>query len=233
MAQQQRKQRKLTICVEGNIASGKTTLLDHFVETVPEVEVVAEPVDLWQNVSGCNLLELMYKDPKRWSYTFQTYTLLTMMRIHSREQQKEQRVIERSAYSAVYCFVENLYQSGNISKLEYTVHHQWFDWLKEVQKPKIDVIMYIQTPPEKCLERLKERGRKEEQAITLDFLQQLDKRYEDWLLRSRFEVPAPVKVVNGDQSRQELARYYHEIITDLYEKQSLQHTNYFKYCHYS
>ena len=27
--------------------------------------------------------------------------------------------------------------------------------------------VYIQTPPEKCLERLKERGRKEEQAITL------------------------------------------------------------------
>ena len=28
----------------------------------------------------------MYRDPKRWSYTFQTYTLLTMMRIHSKEQ---------------------------------------------------------------------------------------------------------------------------------------------------
>ena len=41
--------------------------------------------------------------------------------------------------------------------------------------------MYIQTPPEVCLERIAKRGRKEEAGISLQRLRVLHDRHEAWL----------------------------------------------------
>jgi septin family protein len=47
--------RPFTVIVEGNIGSGKTTFLNHF-ERFPGVVSLAEPVNLWRNAKGHNLL---------------------------------------------------------------------------------------------------------------------------------------------------------------------------------
>lgn len=47
--------KKITVCVEGNIGSGKTSLLEHFSQ-FPEVKTLTEPVEMWRNVNGHNLL---------------------------------------------------------------------------------------------------------------------------------------------------------------------------------
>lgn len=44
-----------TICIEGNIGSGKTTFLNHF-QNFNNATILQEPVDLWRNVAGVNLL---------------------------------------------------------------------------------------------------------------------------------------------------------------------------------
>ncbi|KAM7058766.1 thymidine kinase 2, mitochondrial isoform 11-T11 [Molossus nigricans] len=49
------KEKKSVICVEGNIASGKTTCLEFFSNTT-DVEVLPEPVPKWRNVRGHNPL---------------------------------------------------------------------------------------------------------------------------------------------------------------------------------
>lgn len=43
-----------TICVEGNIGSGKTTFLEHFEKF--NATILLEPVHLWRDVKGVNLL---------------------------------------------------------------------------------------------------------------------------------------------------------------------------------
>ncbi|XP_063267166.1 collagen alpha-1(I) chain-like isoform X3 [Prinia subflava] len=47
--------RKRIICIEGNIASGKTTCLDYFAQTT-STEVLKEPLTKWRNVRGHNIL---------------------------------------------------------------------------------------------------------------------------------------------------------------------------------
>ena len=70
--------RPFTIFVEGNVGSGKSTLLNYFSQNRKEdVEVVFEPVPLWQNVSGTDLLGKMFEDEMRWAGTFQLYSSLT------------------------------------------------------------------------------------------------------------------------------------------------------------
>lgn len=44
-----------TICIEGNIGSGKTTFLNHF-QNFNNATILQEPVNLWRNVAGVNLL---------------------------------------------------------------------------------------------------------------------------------------------------------------------------------
>jgi len=69
------------VSVEGNLGSGKTTFLKLLSEHIPEITLMKEPVELWQNVQGHNLLELYYKNFKRWSFTFQTYALFSRMQL--------------------------------------------------------------------------------------------------------------------------------------------------------
>ena len=66
--------RPYTILIEGNVGSGKSTTLKYFSERRSDVEIVYEPVSKWQNVSGVDLLQLMFDHPQRYSGTFQFYS---------------------------------------------------------------------------------------------------------------------------------------------------------------
>lgn len=76
-------QRPIRICIEGNIAAGKSTFLNVLGKELDFV-VVPEPVERWQNVTDCkgknggNVLDIYYKDPKRWGFTFQTFALQSL-----------------------------------------------------------------------------------------------------------------------------------------------------------
>jgi deoxyadenosine/deoxycytidine kinase len=70
----------ILISIEGNIGSGKSTLLKRLREAEPSWTFVDEPVDSWltiRNEKGESLLEVFYKDIKRWAYTFQNAAVLS------------------------------------------------------------------------------------------------------------------------------------------------------------
>jgi deoxyadenosine/deoxycytidine kinase len=210
--------RPFTVVVEGNIGSGKTTLLQHFA-SLPSVQTHQEPVNKWRNVQGHNTLGLMYDDPKRWSLTFQTYVQLTMLDLHTKKTQDGIiKMMERSIYSAKYCFVENLFQNGHMPDVEYTVLTEWFDWIIENQSCDVDLIVYLRTKPEVVQERIRKRCRNEEKAIPLSYLKSLHDLHESWLIqdsslssldsvlirnpedRKSFSLPAPVLVLDANYS---------------------------------
>ncbi|XP_006872465.1 PREDICTED: deoxyguanosine kinase, mitochondrial isoform X2 [Chrysochloris asiatica] len=108
------------LSIEGNIAVGKSTFVKLLKETYPEWHIATEPVATWQDIQaqatgtqkGCttqnlgNLLDMMYGDPARWSYTFQTFSFMSRLKVQLEPffekplQAKEQvQVFERSVYS--------------------------------------------------------------------------------------------------------------------------------------
>jgi deoxyadenosine/deoxycytidine kinase len=61
------QKKPFVVSVEGNIGSGKSTMLQYYSE-LDDVQLHPEPVEKWQNLNGHNLLEKLYADPKRWSF---------------------------------------------------------------------------------------------------------------------------------------------------------------------
>ncbi|KAK2175103.1 hypothetical protein NP493_750g01061 [Ridgeia piscesae] len=204
-----------TVAVEGNIGSGKSSFL-HYFDTSNSVEVVPEPVELWKSVRGHNTLELMYKDSERWSLTFQSYVQLTMLQVHTQKQTCPVKMIERSLYSARYCFVENLFRSGLMPSVDHAVLTEWFDWIVPNTKVGVDLFVYLRATPETCLERIRSRQRKEEAGVPLEYLETLHQLHDDWLIhQSQFKPCAPVLVVDADKEFCELKKDFERQRTDI------------------
>ena len=207
---------RLRIAMEGNIAAGKSTLL-RLLEDELDYIAVPEPLSKWQEVgadgskpSGGNLLELFYKDPKRWGYTFQTYAFLSRMMAqlnppletaagarHSRKAElgNSSSVVffERSVFSDRYIFAENCAQTELFNTVEWNIYQDWHTWLLNTfDDLKLDGIIYLRTKPETCMSRCRKRSRSEEGGIPLEYLTQIHERHERWLHdRPADFVPAP------------------------------------------
>lgn len=64
----------------GNIGAGKSYLLSKLRKAHPEWCFIDEPVEFWESLKNNeneSLLEVFYKDQRRWSYTFQNCALLS------------------------------------------------------------------------------------------------------------------------------------------------------------
>ncbi|XP_054156259.1 deoxynucleoside kinase-like [Oppia nitens] len=187
----------ITIAIEGNIGSGKTTFLQHIQQfndrqtTVGHnnnnnVETFAEPIGQWRDIRGMNLFQLLHKDLNRWSFTFQSYVQLSMLAIHQTRPSRPEvtiKLMERSLYSARYCFVENLYRRQCMRREEYAINDKWFEYMvKNCERVGIDLIIYLRTDPEVAYERIRKRNRDEETGLTIDYLRDLHDLHEQWLL---------------------------------------------------
>ncbi|XP_028853068.1 deoxyguanosine kinase, mitochondrial-like isoform X2 [Denticeps clupeoides] len=189
------------VSVEGNIAVGKSTFARLLQDAARGWEVVPEPVSKWQNVVAddaqfdglgaqspvSNLLQLMYEDPARWAYTFQTFSctsrLSTQLRPPPPGRSPPVRVYERSVYSDRYIFALTMFELGFINAAEWAVYQNWHSFLVEQFGPRVQLegIIYLRAPPEICMKRLHKRGRKEEKDIDLAYLQKLHAQHEKWL----------------------------------------------------
>ncbi|CAG08471.1 unnamed protein product, partial [Tetraodon nigroviridis] len=199
------------VSIEGNIAVGKSTFGRLLQSACPDWEVMTEPVSMWQNIGTgsskdphgppqtvSNLLQMMYQDPQRWSYTFQTYACMSRVKTQLQpppahllaSEGSPVQVYERSVYSDRYIFALNMFELGCIGPTEWAIYQDWHSLLVEEfgHRLELEGIIYLRAPPETCLQRLRQRGRAEEEGVKLDYLETLHLQHERWLLEKSTEV---------------------------------------------
>ena len=162
------------IGIAGNIGSGKTTLTTllarHYGWTPKFESVTYNPY-----------LADYYKDIKRWSFALEMYFL--QQRLHDvLEIAKSKEVIiqDRTLFEGVHIFVANNYAQGNLSERDYNTYMDTFNVMMEVVKQP-DLMIYLRSGIEHLVSQIQKRGRDYEQSISIEYLDGLNQRYEQWI----------------------------------------------------
>ena len=100
----------IRISIEGHIGVGKSTLIRH-IQSKKTCTTVEEPVDIWTNYNGVDVLRANYREPSKYSYHLQNLIIKTQTEQHLRVPQ----VMERSLTSSQYCFTEVLAESQHLT----------------------------------------------------------------------------------------------------------------------
>lgn len=213
--------RPLRVSIEGNVGCGKSTLINHF-KDYQDVDAKAEPLADWRNVQGHNLLHLTYADPKRWNFTFQHYVQLSRLNLQTSTSNKKIQLFERSLQNNRYCFVEMAHNRGLLADQEYTALCEWYDWIESNIDIQLDLIVYLRSSPEVVYNRMVQRNRPEESTVSLDYLTDLHKQYEKWLMEcDPNTLPAPVVVLDVDKDLKQVAMMYAQLKLYLLERNSI------------
>jgi len=162
------------IAVAGNIGSGKTTLTTMLAKHYgwkPQFEsVIDNPY-----------LEDYYKDIHRWSLNLEIYFLKERFKDMLELKKSHEDIIQdRSIFEGVYVFAYNNKEQGNMSETDFKTYMDLFHLMMSFTKEP-DLMIYLRASVPHLVSHIQMRGRDYEQSISLDYLQGLNERYDDFI----------------------------------------------------
>ena len=171
----------MIVSIEGLIGIGKSTLIEHLKNNLKEINgkplvFLKEPIEEWQG-----LIELFYKDQKRYAFSFQLTVLVTMARLLKKtikDNPDSIIICERSVFSSRDVFVKMLYDNKMISDIDYQLYLMLFD---EITKDiPLSGVIYLKATPSTCLESIKTRNRSGEEGMQLDYLEKCQEFHDEF-----------------------------------------------------
>lgn len=162
------------IAVAGNIGSGKTTLtklLSKHFNWIPQYE----------DIDTNPYLASFYEDMQRWSFNLQVYFLNERFRhiINIRKKRRKTVIQDRTIYEDAYIFAPNLHDMGLMSNRDYTNYITLFELINSFIQPP-DLLIYLKADIATLVSQIQKRGRPYEDLIRLDYLKNLNDRYNHW-----------------------------------------------------
>ncbi|MBI9056908.1 deoxynucleoside kinase [Labilibaculum sp. DW002] len=162
------------IAVAGNIGSGKTTL----------TELLAKHYNWeahYEEVDENPYLNDFYDDMQRWSFNLQIYFLKSRFNQIMEIRKSGKNVIQdRTIYEDAMIFAPNLYDMELMSERDFKNYNNLFELMGSmVQAP--DLLIYLRSSVPTLVNNIQKRGRNYEETIRLDYLKNLNTRYENWI----------------------------------------------------
>ena len=176
------------IAVAGNIGSGKSTLTRLLAK-----HYGWEP--RFEAVDHNPYLEDYYRDIHRWSFNLEVYFLKERFRDLIAISQTDHTIIQdRTIFEGVYVFMANNKAMGNLSDRDYETYMELFEQMMSMVRVP-DLMIYLRASVPHLVANIQKRGREYEQTIQLDYLQNLNERYDDFIYH---KYPGQVMTVNKD-----------------------------------
>ena len=162
------------IAIAGNIGSGKSTLTRMLAK-----HYGWEP--RFEAVEHNPYLEDYYSDIHRWSFNLEVYFLKERFRDMLSIAQSEKTIIQdRTIYEGVYVFMANNKAMGNLSDRDYATYMELFEQMTTLLRDP-DLMIYLRASVPHLVGNIQQRGRDYEQTMQLEYLQNLNERYEDFI----------------------------------------------------
>ena len=162
------------IVIAGNIGSGKSTLtrlLSQHYGWTPRYE----------SVDHNPYLEDYYRDIHRWSFNLEVYFLKERFRDMLAIAQTPGTIIQdRSIFEGVYVFMANNKAMGHLSDRDYRTYMELFEQMLSIIKLP-DLMIYLRASVSHLVNNIQKRGRDYEPTIKLEYIENLNQRYEDFI----------------------------------------------------
>jgi deoxyadenosine/deoxycytidine kinase len=212
MSVKQRKTKKVFVAVAGNIGSGKSSL----------TRLLSERMGwkaLYESVEDNPYLNDFYADMKRWSFALQVYFLSNRFRNHkSITEGTDSVVLDRVIYEDAEIFARNLFEIGMMEERDYSNYVALYQVMTEFLHPP-DVLIYLRASIETLTHQISLRGRDFERSIQPEYLQQLNRHYEQWIGKYRLGKLLTVDsnrldFVNNEEDLKEIVQQMQRLLQD-------------------
>lgn len=163
----------MQIAISGNIGSGKTELTK-LLSRHYAYKAVYGPSE--ENP----YLNSFYEDMRRWSFNMMVQSLYANVRqLAALKETGEDFIRDRSLYDDVYIFAPNLQSMGLMTSRDLTTYTKLFELMQSFL-PQPDLVIYVRGDVPTLIRHIQKRGREYENGIRLDYLSNLNNRYEQW-----------------------------------------------------
>ena len=199
------------IAIAGNIGSGKTTLTGLLAKNFKW-----EPH--YESVDDNPYLNSFYEDMQRWSFNLQIYFLNNRFKqIVAIRNSGKTVVQDRTIYEDAHIFAPNLHSMNLMSTRDFDNYHSLFELISSLIQPP-DLLIYLRATVPTLVKQIQKRGREYENAIRLDYLKNLNVRYEDWISGYKLGKLLIVDVdnVNFSENPEDLSTVIERVNTELH-----------------
>ena len=174
----------IVIAFEGNIGVGKSTFLSYMKSNLTHLHgrkiiYIEEPVQLWQNLEGVDMLAQFYQDQEKHAFEFQMLATITRIKLLQESIQQNKNavfIVERCYLSDNHIFTKMLFEQKKISPQQYAIIQMWFSYIQI----KIDYVVYLRANPTICHERCLQRNRSGE-TVSLEYIEACHAIHESWM----------------------------------------------------
>lgn len=199
------------IAIAGNIGSGKTTLTTllskHYGWEAQYEEVTDNPY-----------LTDFYDDMLRWSFNLQVFFLNSRFSQVIDIRKSGNTVIQdRTIYEDAFIFAPNLHSMGLMASRDFNNYSKLFKLMSSLVAPP-DLLIYLRGSVPTLVNQIQKRGRDYENTISINYLTNLNNRYETWINEYKLGKLLIIDVNNTDfkDNKADLSRVIDKIDAELH-----------------
>jgi deoxyadenosine/deoxycytidine kinase len=202
--------KNMHIAVAGNIGSGKTTLTGllarHYSWGAQFEEADENPY-----------INDFYEDMERWSFNLQIYFLNKRLNSIVAIKQAQSTIIQdRTIYEDACIFAPNLHAMGLMSTRDFGNYRSLFDLMMTLVAPP-DLVIYLKASVPTLVNQIQKRGRDYEAGIRIDYLSNLNERYDEWIDNYKDKkLIIDVDVVKFDEKPEDLSFVIDKVDAELH-----------------
>lgn len=176
--------------IEGNIGSGKSTLvniLKEYYKDNKQVVFMLEPVEDWMKFKdndGETILTKFYADQNKYAFSFQMMAYISriskLKKLVKEYNNKPDTIIicERCVLTDKHVFAKMLYDDKKIEEVNYQIYNEWFN--EFIEDIPITGLIYVKATPQVSYNRVLKRARAGE-TIPLEYLDNCNTYHNNWI----------------------------------------------------
>jgi deoxyadenosine/deoxycytidine kinase len=158
------------LVIEGPIGVGKTSLVSLLADELGGRAVLEE-------TENNPFLFRFYRDRRRWAFQTQLFFLLS--RFRQQEELAQQDLFSNATISDAFLPKDRIFASLNLSPDELVLYDQVYSLLR-TRLPKPDLVIYLHAETAVLMQRVKLRGREYEKDLSWEYLDDLNRAYNDF-----------------------------------------------------